>query len=206
MKIKYRPQDYEARLHGGIILYGGVPHKVVTDGGTVHLQDIVTGRVVLRGIDPIHNDLDISSPKLGYLNTDEGYAVYLSRIPLRRYKQSLDERAISESTLTRDGHGNDGGGDGHSRYLYSQAFKDTYVKGYPSFREIRGKLEREEATSIAASRDVAMFMDELGIIKVYHKLELIGWIAPKSHTVMVPNSEKAWVISAQLQELGWEVE
>lgn len=204
MKIKYRLQDYEARLHGGVVLYGGVPHMVQTAGESVNLVDLVNGRAVLRGIDPMHHNLDISSPPLGYIQGDE-YAVYMMRIPHRRYKQSLDSRAICEYRLDRNGLVQDDG-EGHSRWLNSAAFRDSYVKPYSSFDAARKLLTDEKVVSVAMSRDVAMFMDELGLIKVYYKMELIGFIAPGSRTVVVPSSDKAWVISMYFNELGWEVQ
>lgn len=204
MKIKYRAQDYEARLNDGIILYRGSPHRVVTDGRVINLLDPTTGRTVVRGIDPADNDLDISSPTLGYINAPS-YAYYLERIPSRRYKQSLDARAIRETRLTIQGLNSDNG-DGYSEFLYSEYFVDSYKVGYPSFTEARKMLDNGDRKSVAVSRDVAMVKDELDIIKLYYKLELVGWVAPNSTIVMVPSSEKAWVISMHFNELGWEVE
>ena len=203
MKAKMGPADFEARLNGGVVLWKGIPHRVQVDGHQINLNDLVTGRAVERNIEPLDDNLDISSPELGYIN-GEGAAFYLMRIPLRKYRQTLEANAIKELILRQQGLG-DTGGRG-SELLYTKYFRDAFVKPYPTFEEAVRLLEDESMISVALNKNAAITRDDLGIIKVWMKTgeQPVGWVEPGGRIIKVPSGEKAWLISLYLENFGWE--
>lgn len=202
MKAKFLVQDYQARLHGGVILWGGIPHIISTDGESLNILDIPGGRPVARNIDPHHNDLDISSFELGYINTPRG-AYYLTRMPQRQYRQSLTQGHVVEYHLSFGGIEKQRVG--RSQWLMSEHFVNAYRNPFPRFDAALEMLD-DEVSSVALSRDIAITKDELGIVKVWHKLEMVGFIVPGTRTVRVPATDKGWVISMYLSELEWEID
>ena len=199
MKAKFPIQDYNQRLHNGVILWDGVPHRVNTEDNTLNIADLVTGALVATGVDPDHEHLDIASFELGYINTDHG-AFYLTRMPLRQFKQAIESRSVIEYHLGNMGPQRDG----RSRWLMTKEFRDRYVKPFPTFEKAQQLLE--ERCSVALSPNIALTTDELGTIKVWYKLEPVGVIVAGTRVVRVPTSDKAWIISMYLSELGWEVD
>lgn len=206
MKAKYGPADYEARLNGGVVLWKGIPHKVQVDGHQININDLITGRAVERNIEPLDDNLDISSPELGFIN-GEYNAYYLMRVPLRKYRQTLEQNAIFESILQTGGFYNEHGGRG-SVMLYTKYFRDSYTNNYPSFDEAVKLLTDEKMESVALNRHVAITLDPLGIVKVWYRMgdQPVGWVEPGGHIIKVPESDKGWVISLYLEGFGWEVQ
>lgn len=203
MKARYPIQDYNQRLHKGVILWKGVPHCIHSEVGQLDITDLVTGEMVAQQVAPDHEDLDIASFELGYINTPVG-AVYLTRMPLRQFKQAITPGSVIEYRLTNDGPSRTGRG--RSEWLLSKEFRNRYTKKFPRFDEAVQILNNLDRVSIALSPDIAISRLRSGKMKVWHKLELVGTIDAGSRTVKVPTSEKAWVISMYLGELDWEVD
>ncbi len=201
MKARYPIGDYNQRLHNGVILWDGVPHRINTENDALNIADLVTGEMVARGVDPDHEHLDISSFELGYINTNSG-AYYLTRMPLRQFKQSISSGSVIEYSLGNGGPMRDGMG--RSRWLMTKEFRDRYTKPFPSFDKALELLDNRE--SVALSPNVALTRDELGTVKVWFKLESVGVIVAGTRIVRVPTSDKAWVVSMYLDGFGWEVD
>lgn len=206
MSVKFGPADYEARLQGGVVLWKGIPHRVSVDGHEIHITDLVTNRTVARSVEPLDNNLDISSPMLGFIN-GEVHTYYLQRIPRRRYRQALESNSILEFTLRAEGLVNENGG-GRSDILYTDFFRNAFTKRYPTFDEAVVDLNNEVRTGVALSREIAITKDDLDIVKVWYKTgeQPVGWIEPGGRTVRVPNNDKGWLISMYLNEVDWEVQ
>jgi len=203
MKAKYIPLDYQARLHGGVILWDNVPHIIQVDGSDLHILDLTSQDYVARRINPHDDRLDIGSIELGYINTEQG-AYYLSRMPARQFQQSITRKSIVEYFLSI--RGIEATGRGRSEWLYTKAFRESYTKKYPSFNRAVELIQTEGRSSVALSRDVAITVDDLGTVKVFHKLEPVGVITSGSNVVRVPNSEKGWIVSMYLDGFGWEID
>lgn len=202
MKAKYPIQDYNQRLHSGVILWKGVPHCINTEDNTLNITDLVTGEMVARSVSPDHEYLDIAAFELGYMNTDIG-AMYLSRIPARQFKQAITPGSVVEYRLQRDGLVREGMG--RSRWLRSVSFRERYTKPFPSYDEAL-RMFGGDVQSVALSPSIAICKQRNGFISVWYKLEEVGEIKPNTRTVIVPTSEKAWVISMYLGQLNWEVQ
>lgn len=203
MKAKYQIQDYNQRLHRGVILWNGVPHCINTEDNTLNITDLVTGEMVARSVSPDHEYLDIAAFELGYINTEVG-AYYLSRIPARQFKQAITTGSVIEYKLTHNGLGRDGLGRG-SRWLMTEEFRNRYLNPFPSFDQAI-RMFSADRPSVALSPSVAITKKRDGSYIVYYKLEEVGMIKPNTRTVIVPSSEKAWVISMYLSQLNWEVQ
>lgn len=201
MKAKYPIQDYNQRLHGGVVLWNGIPHRINTEDNALNISDLVTGEFVARGVEPDHDHLDISSFELGYMNTPHG-AYYLTRMPLRQFKQSTSAGSVIEYSLGNNGVVRDN--PGRSRWLMTKEFRDRYAKPFPTYERALNLLE--DRNSVALSPDIALTRDELGTVKVWHKLEPVGLIVAGTRIVRVPSSDKAWIISMYLDGFGWEID
>lgn len=201
MKAKYPVTDYNQRLHSGVVLWKNVPHCINTEDNTLNITDLVTGEMVARSVSPDHEYLDIAAFELGYINTEVG-AYYLTRIPARQFKQAITSGSVIEYRLTRDGPSRDGIGRG--RWLRTQEFRDRYTKSYPTYDEAV-RMFNGDRVSVALSPDIAITKHK-ELVKVWHKLECVGEIKSGTRTVIVPSSEKAWVISMYLSQLNWEIE
>lgn len=199
---KFKPQDYLQRFADGIAFYSGLPYRVMIDRNDIHLVCLVSGDIKYRSV---QNDelLDVSSPPLGYINTSDG-AIYITRIPRRRYKQCIDAQSVEESMLKSDGHKVLDRRLGGS--LFTKNFYDSYANEYPKLESALKMLKKRQ--SVAISRDFALTLDELGIIKVWYKYDQIGWIDPLNTKICkVPDTDKGFLISYYLtNSFGWEVE
>jgi hypothetical protein len=89
------------------------------------------------------------------------------------------------------------------------------IKGkYPdldkTLKELRDawKKDYKVVKEKAVTRNIALSINEVGIISVYYKNSYIGYILPNDETtVIVPNREDAWLISRYLgHELSWKVD
>lgn len=202
MKAKYPIQDYNQRLHRGVILWKGVPHCINTEDDTLNITDLVTGEMIARNVSPDHEHLDIAAFELGYVNTEFG-AYYLSRIPARQFKQAITAGSVIEYRLISEGIVREGMG--RSRWLQSEQFRDRYIKPFPHF-DLAINLFDDEKQSVALSPSIAITKNRDKSFTVWYKLEEVGKIKHNTRTVIVPSSEKAWVISMYLSQLNWEVQ
>lgn len=212
MKNRYElPRDIEARFHGTIIRHGGHPYFCLINGLEFRLCKLETARtsaeIVKRAMydDPL---LDISTVPLGYTNY-RGEAYYIERGPIRRYKQGIDDQAVRVSMCGRLR----GGGIGvrTKDLMFSKEFEASILGKYPTaercIETLRKKAEDgvDYSGSMAFGRHNAMTVDAMGIIKVYHRNEYVGWIAPGSRVINVPSHDCSWIVSKELSGFGVEI-
>jgi hypothetical protein len=139
---------------------------------------------------------------------------YLSRIPLRKVKQGLCMQAISCRKLgTREDRTMRTGGSPIQRLMFSQNFVDLVMGKYPTLKEVMNNLRAEHAKDnskiyqLAVSRDIALEINEMGVVNVHYKNQFVGWIQPDAWVVHVPRSDKSWVVSRYLAHvLDWTVD
>lgn len=208
MKNAIIPNDIPARFDGTIIRYDKVPYLVRTNGDRFVLYEMNN----LNG-DPVkkvnaYDDLvDVSSCPLGYVWHDGiGVVGYLSRRPLRRYQQGINEQNVALELLPD-----------HIKvpgepllkirtFLHSKYFVNTVLNKYPNvdaaLNYLRGSPHPVE---VAISPDIAMSINLLGVVNVYFKNKLVGWIAPNTKTVNVPSNELGWIVSMHLDGFSWEI-
>jgi hypothetical protein len=206
MRVKYLPQDVNARLDEGICFYKGLPYVIRTrDGngtnGQLHSLD---GQKKPILVSLTSDDLDISAPELGYLNYDNK-AYYVMRSPDRKYKQTLQHSSMMAQVC---GQTRTIAGDSLHNALYSTSGERMLLNVYPTLAEALAFVSTKggKNRSMAFHRDVAVLQDSFGIVRVYFKGEEVGRIKPNTKTVIVPSGSTAWVVSKYLAEFDWEVQ
>lgn len=193
-------QDISRYLGNSILRYDGVPYLVVFMSATklclYKLAEVGLGKQPAHSIAPTDPLLDVESPPVGYFNHD-GDAYHVIRYPYKQFSQGLTDR--NTNIVDIDG--------GHTESsLYIQGVEDMIVGKYPTFEECWKMLD-EEWHSVAVSIDVALSRHGVGYpTTVYYKGEVVGFINPNSMKVIVPSSERGWIVSRYLAPFGWEIE
>lgn len=212
MRCKYLPQDLNARLHGGIAFYNKKPVYVEIVDSHIRLYTL-NGNFI--GIIPENDELfDISSPQLGYVNVRSssksinGRVIYLERIPSRRYKQTLTPASVNAFfPYLKKGPESD------ASYVLetiwrSECFEDMLLGKYPTLEEAILSLSKvsPRTYAVAINRDVALYKNSFGQMKVYFKNDEVGYIRPGENIVRIPPSGRSWVISKYLDGFSWEID
>lgn len=144
MRCKYLPQDLEQRLGGGVAFYNKEPVKVIIEGGKIRLFTF-PDLIPIKYIQESDELFDISAPRLGYVNYDRE-AIYVSRRPERRYKQTLTFGPLQFSNSTGFYEGD---------LFECKAFKRMLMNDYPSLNEAMTMLS-SKYSSVAITRDLAI--------------------------------------------------
>ena len=98
-------------------------------------------------------NLDIRPPRLGYVNY-RGNAIYVSRYPVRRYKQGIHSQNITFSAMADKG-----------RLLRSPEFSQALMGDYPYFNGALRSLSSN--TSVAFNRHWALQKEAEGVHLMY---------------------------------------
>lgn len=217
MRCRIPERDLGLKLNDTICRYKGEPVWVRVEGGTIYLYKLpdvnTSGRwfTTIKSNDP---DLDVASVPLGYMQGDgnnRNSVFYLSRIPIRKVKQGLPLTAIKSVQVGDDSNGPRGKAPSGA-YLnnsFVRMVKNDYPKLPDAMKMLRG-LHSKDSSKVyqaAISRDIAIEINQMGIINVHYKKVFVGWIQPDKNIVHVPTSELSWVISKYLSEhLDWVVD
>lgn len=208
MLCKIPDRDLQQKLNATVCMYDGKPVWVEAVGSSVVISDLPGGdnRRTIKASDP---KFDISTPPLGYCDGD--VVKYYSRIPIRRSVQGLSSRSLRGERLPirfnadRDGGTND-------RTFFTRQFVDMMMGKYrpleDTLKYLRNKITHhlDETLDAAVSRNIALQINKLGIIHVFYKQDLVGWIAPDDIVVNVKSDEKGWIVSRYLSHgLTWEI-
>ena len=217
MRCRIPNNDLPQKLSDTVCRYNGYPVFVTTERSNVlHLFHLPTREPFdpssIRSND---ENLDISSVPLGYINMPgkvgkdtKNVVYYLMRNPLRRVKQGVTANSLKVYAMNRNtiDHST-------TSIMFSQGFVDMVLGKYTTLENSLAMLKKflkespDSNHDIAISRDIALSIDKMGIIKVFFKREYVGWIPPNSTVVHVPNDGLAWVVSKFLSHvLGWKVD
>lgn len=138
--------DLHMRLHGTLCLWKGEPVKVHVDDSPGYPETSITVQPLNKNksevIDYTSDEFTPHGIKLGYVNY-EGFAYFVSRLPLRRNMQGLTTGNINVS------HG------GPKALLFSKSMRDCILGKYPSIKEAREKFEGMHS-SVAISRNFSI--------------------------------------------------
>jgi hypothetical protein len=196
--------DVKLRLHGSIVRYKGTPVTAkarLNDNDDLYLRLVSLRDFVFN--EYIHSsdtDLDISSPPLGYMNTDE-ITHYIQRIPTRKQVQGFTHHSASFLT--------DSPNPFHSNpltMLHSVAMADTIDGKYPNGIEVLEKLMSSPSiVSIAFHRKFALMKDEISLIKLRHMGKSIGFFKPGSNRCIVSQQFSNPIFTKTLVSNGFEV-
>lgn len=220
MKNCIIPADQNARFNGTIICYKNTPFYVSMVGNVMALYRLetmhpnVTHRQTPKpvyNVDPYDDEVDISSIPLGFVNLPKSRSVkYLLRRPVRRFTQGISEATVTQTDLPDHiRHPADSSYVRIRDVLYSQEFEAAVMGQYPTLDEALDTLKQWSAEDgrgeIAITRDIALSINKVGIVNVYYKNELVGWILPNKKIVNVPSNEMGWIISLYLEGFSWEI-
>ena len=205
MQPKYLEQDVSQRLNKGVIFYKEEPYFVnsVYDSGQ-SLVLLPLKNLKSKGSRVATNDtnIDVSSKELGYINFN-AEAVYVRRIPLRRYKQSISPEALEGYIPSRN---NSSKYRGSMRNLViSAAGHSMFVGSYPKIDNALKSIASGVVRSIAISRNVALSINQMGIVYIYYKTDQVGYLDVANSKVLVPSDEFAYIISKHLSQFGMEI-
>jgi len=201
MHCNYLPQDWATRMHGGVAFYDNHPVTVAVDGATIYINSFPEGKIIksIKFDDPL---LDLASPKLGYVNLPKK-AFYMYRRPERKYKQTLTWGSCSLFDPAKSP--NNTRNDEIDRVFLSTHMKDMLLDKYPSLTLVLASLKAGKATSKAISKNVCLSADSFGIIRVFYKMDEVGFIKPDEKVVNVPKGKMAWVVSKYLENFDWVI-
>lgn len=204
MRCKFPERDLSQRLDSTVCRYKGFPYWVrCVNRGVISLYSLSSGgKKCLYEINPSDIDFDISTVPLGYVQITQDIVVYMSRRPNRLYKQGLSADACSYKFTP-------GNNFKVNATFFNQAFEKMVCGEYPDLRDVLHNLRKSEVEKeVAISRDIALkYNPNLKIIVIYFKGEdnEVGWIVPDTNIVIVPSSEKGWVVSNHLLGFSWEI-
>lgn len=204
MRCKFPERDLSQRLDSTVCRYKGFPYWVrYVNRGVLGLYSLASGgKKCVHEISPTDENFDISTVPLGYVQITPDTVVYMSRRPNRIYKQGLSSDAISYKFTN-------GNSFKVSPNFFNEAFERMVIGNYPDLRDVLINLRRSETEKeIAISRDIALkYNPNLKIIILYFKGEdnEVGWIVPDTNIVIVPSSEKGWIVSNHLLGFSWEI-
>jgi hypothetical protein len=213
MKCRIPDADLGQKINDTVCRYKGQPVYVRTGdkGKSITLFKLDETDKLVATITKDDVNFDIASIALGYVNGERTLrALYVSRLPLRRTKQGIDPRALKISAIPGSGAG---AAPNSTSIIFSKSFIEMVNNTYPSVEEalpaLRAALAKDGTTgSIAVSKDIAISIDKMGIVRVHYKNEYVGWIQPNKFLVHVPSdSGLSWVISKYLSHvLGWQID
>jgi hypothetical protein len=191
MKPKYLERDLNQRLEGGIVFYNDEPFlvdRVDQEDHCLVLSCLKTG--ARKAVNPYDDDLNIKSPTLGYAN-NRNRALYVTRLPRRSYKQAISTRECRGYVL----------GTTETTNVDFSTLKSAVLGEYPTVTQALNKIRHEGYSSCAISRDVAITIDDIGLVKFYYKNILAGFIDPLNPKVDIRKMNKFFDMSNILEVL-----
>lgn len=216
MRCNIPSRDLSQKIGNTVCMYGNEPVFVEVLGRGNNIRIYFLGKEnQFKEITTDDENFDISSPPLGYMKDRGNRVFYLTRSPVRRSRQGLDHRSLKARRIPiLDNNGQKISLDpyGVNDVFHDPGFYNMVTNRYPPVDLAIDNLVRqhkenpEKHYEEAISRQFGLTINQVGIINVFLKNELVGWIPPNSLTVQVPSSEKGWVISKYLSHiLGWEI-
>lgn len=214
MRCKIPSRDLALKLNDTICRYKKEPVWVRVSDGLLylyHLDEVNTSGRFFATIKSTDPDLDVASVPLGYYQGEgknNHKVFYLTRIPLRKVKQGLPLNAIRGTQVGDDGLELRGKNHSFLNKSFIRMIKNEYPKLSDSMKMLRGLHSKDSSQiyQVALSRDIAIEINQMGIINVHYKKLFVGWIQPDKNTVHIPKSELSWVISRYLSQLDWVVD
>ena len=202
MRCKYPNRDLVQRLDTSVCRYDGraVYVRYAGDGDLLNLWYLPTNRKGASDL-TIHARFDISTVPMGYMQIDNVSVAYALRRPGRIYKQGVSYDNVHFNMI-------DGKHVNYNPSIYEDGFKCMVEDKYPALKTVMSTMRKSSlAMQTAVSRDIALAWDPaMRLIYVYYKTDQVGFIVDNTNTVIIPSSEKAWVVSKFLYGLDWEIQ
>lgn len=198
--------DLNQRLDNTVCRFRGIPYRVKFAGGNqlrlYSLSDKKDEGIVINKDDP---DFDISGVPLGYVQINPHTVAYVSRKPLRMWKQGISIDSLNVNFVSKNK------ALAYRFEIFSSAFEKMILHQYPTIEDARKLLKIQSSqdptsTEIAISRDIALKYDHDMLTHVFYKRDRVGYIIKDENTVITPNNEMGWVVSKYLSSFNWKVE
>lgn len=203
MRCKYSDKDLAQRLDHTICRYDGLPYAVRYAGkNELWLYSVPSrreGDPVLR-INSEDPRFDVSTVPLGYVQETDKMVIYAYRRPTRMYKQGMHADACGGRTLTNQVY---------SPTMFSKPFENMITGTYPSLENTLEKFKKvdDRDHEVAISRDIALrFTHVSKLVFIFYKNDEVGWMRLGTNTVVVPNTNKGWIISKYLSHFNWKID
>lgn len=204
---KIPQNDYNSRLHNSVVLYDGRPvNVIVVDHTRFDITPIHTESkdktISIKPDDPL---LDISTPPLGWMNygnvdNPQGYAVYLERLPVRKWRQGLCHQNSHAFVLSREGLVKRNSRD----YIYTKGYENLVDRTYPDL-DTAIKFLVNKKISIALNREIGLVMKG-ETVSVYYKTSEVGYFNLEDRIVHIPKETNSEIISRLLSGIKWVID
>lgn len=196
----YYTRSYDAHkyLHQSIMRYKGRPALVVVDGSTARVYD-PSGDRMIASINLNDEELDLSPPRLGYINIldpDDGDVTvrYCERAPIQAWKQGITAGNILFYTI--DGRPVRG-----DSYWMTTGFVNCLENRYPPFDFALSKLKSGEFSEVAVSRSVAFSARRTGLILAFYRGREFGYIRENEGFITAKDTTMNWTIKKNCPQL-----
>jgi len=203
--------DLAQKINETVCRYNGQPVYVRTSNrrGKLHIYNLHDGGSEIKEIDHTDPLFDISSIPLGYVQrTNRWSTLDCTRIPIRRVRQGLCATHMRANSPTGKQPYATG-----TTLMFSQGFHDMVLGIYRPLEQSLAGLRKALADTIdfsgeaAVNIDTAISINSQGVVNVYYKNELVGWMEPDKNVVHVKSQDKSWIISKYLAHvLGWVID
>lgn len=171
----YLPEDLSQRLSQGLIRHNGRPFYV--EGVNSFVKPNGNTGYLLYGMDTLSGEtkevrlpdegLDVRPVPLGYVNGNKK-AWYVSRIPSRRYKQSLTRTAIRVEGPTMSMS--------TSSFLLTRGFARCIMEDYPSFKSALSSVMRTKGQRAFCRRFALEYDTGLKEVYLCHRGARVGTV------------------------------
>ena len=186
-------EEVKARLENTIVLYEGKPvyiSRVSMPEGENEVARVFFYEMPYGGKGNekevrkylSSKNFDLAPFKMGYMNY-KGQAIFVSRTPVRQYKQGLS----SGTTLLTNIKGQKSDVINFAHMLRSQGFVDMVNGVFPDFKSAGQHLGNEDTSSVAVSRCFAFVIDhDLEALLLMHKGVRCGIALKDDKALKVP--------------------
>lgn len=161
-------EDARMRLLNSVVRFKdqAVTITDINAGLTVYFTYLATGNASKAAIES--RDWDWSPVPTGYVNTNR-HAVYVERMPVRKWKQGLHRdntkiRGEGQRLIDRD-------------IIFSKHFAQTVKMKFPKYKDALKDVTNNKYKSRAFSLHYSLDRDEIGLLWLMYRGFKVGWYA-----------------------------
>ena len=172
-----------------------VPEEVAPEELWARLSSISVDDEPIREVCQTDPKLDLTSPRLGMINTKDGSVLFAERIPLRRSAQGLNNNNLTIRTLPGLQKPS-----GRPELRFWPELAQTIRGEYPSYNEALLSLFGYPGHAARAfDRDFAVSKEDLDLVFLTYRMQKIAW-SPDGRTYTLNRGME--FARQQLEKLG----
>lgn len=186
-------EQARVRLLGTIVLYKDLPvlvNDIVSGRGLPNpriprafISDVEgEGRSVRKRLDSPHFNRFRDLPKLGWVNSRDGKAFFVERVPARIQQHGINTSNTCVYRFNDNFALLDPGRADLARTFLNKYFKMSHQGLFPSLESILSNIQEGEA--VAFNRDCCVVRDELGMRWLYYKTRKVGMFSGADTVVL----------------------